>query len=85
MNGQWLYLLTTCANLGRQLQVELGCPVLAIGRSSIQLQAPAPSSSALQVAAPANSQKQSGSTSQDARAFLLHRGVRMMPAFDPPQ
>jgi len=39
MNGQWLYLLTTCANLGRQLQVDLGCLVLAIGRSSIQLQA----------------------------------------------
>jgi hypothetical protein len=59
MNGQWPYLLTTCVNLGRQLQVELGCPVLAIGRSSIQLQAPAPSSSALQVAAPANSQNKS--------------------------
>jgi hypothetical protein len=41
MNGQWPYLLTTCANLGSQLQVELGRLGLAIGRSIIQLQASA--------------------------------------------
>ena len=84
MNGQWLYLLTTCANLGRQLQVELSCPVLAIGRSSIQLQAPAVRLCKLQRLQTVKIKRLHISRCQTARPFLIYRGVRMMPAFDQP-